>query len=63
MTEAEGRLNDKAGDTPQNIYINATDGGVAAYRIDKVIIDGLAELKAATTVLPLDAMVPNLGLR
>jgi hypothetical protein len=30
---------------------------VAAYHIDQVIIDGLADLKAATTVLPLDAML------
>ncbi|AMO62349.1 Regulatory protein AfsR [Mycolicibacterium phlei] len=41
----------------RNINISATDGGVAAYRIDQVIIDGLAELQAATTVLPLDALV------
>lgn len=32
---------------------------MAACRIDKVIIDGLADLKAATTVLPLDAMVAD----
>lgn len=56
MSGADGGLTSGSGDTPQNIYIHATDGGVAAYRIDKVIIDGLADLKAATTVLPLDAM-------
>lgn len=56
MTEGDGGRvpGDGAGG---NIYINATDGGVAAYRIDKVIIDGLAELQAATTVLPLEALV------
>lgn len=53
--EATGRrLDDGAA---RNIYINATDGGVAAYRIDQVIIDGLAELQAATTVLPLEALI------
>ena len=59
MTEAEGRPSDESGDTPQTIYINATDGAVAAYHIDTVIIDGLADLKAATSVLPLDAMVAD----
>ena len=54
--EAEGRRGDDDG-AARNIYINARDGGVAAYRIDQVIIDGLAELQAATTVLPLDALV------
>ena len=58
LTEAEGRPSDEAGDA-RNIYINASDGGVAAYHIDQVIIDGLADLKAATTVLPLDAMVAD----
>ncbi|OHU79015.1 tetratricopeptide repeat protein [Mycobacteroides chelonae] len=53
--EAEGRRVDDG--AARNIYINATDGGVAAYRIDQVIIDGLAELRAATTVLPLEALV------
>ena len=52
----EGRRVDDDG-AARNIYINATDGGVAAYRIDQVIIDGLAELQAATTVLPLKALV------
>lgn len=32
---------------------------MAASHIDQVIIDGLADLKAATTVLPLDAMVAD----
>lgn len=59
MTEAEGRRLDDEDGAAQNIYINATDGGVAAYRIDQVIIDGLAELQAAATVLPLDAMVAD----
>lgn len=54
--EAEGGRVDDDG-AARNIYINATDGGVAAYRIDRVIIDGLAELQAATTVLPLEALV------
>ena len=58
MTEAEGRPTNEAGDA-RNIYINASDGGVAAYHIDQVIIDGLADLQAATTVLPLDAMVAD----
>jgi tetratricopeptide (TPR) repeat protein len=53
--EAEGRRGDDG--AARNIHISATDGGVAAYRIDQVIIDGLAELQAATTVLPLDALV------
>lgn len=57
MTEADGRRLDGEDGAAQNIYINATEGGVAAYRIDQVIIDGLAELQAATTVLPLDALV------
>lgn len=53
--EAEGhRLEDGAA---QNIYINATEGGVAAYRIEQLIIDGLAELQSATIVLPLEALV------
>lgn len=55
MTEAEGRrLEDGAA---SNIYINATNGGVAAYHIENLIIDGLAELQAATNVLPLEALV------
>lgn len=57
MTEAEGRRLDDEDGAAQNIYINATNGGVAAYRIDQVIIDGLAELQAATTVLPFGALV------
>ena len=56
IEEAEGRRLDDGG-AARNIYISATDGGVAAYRIDQVIVDGLAELQAATTVLPLDALV------
>ena len=52
----EGRRPD-AGGAARNIYINASNGGVAAYRIDQVIIDGLAELQAAATVLPLAALV------
>lgn len=57
MTEETGghRLNDDG--ATRNIYIKATNGGVAAYRIDQVIIDGLAELHSATTVLPLEALV------
>lgn len=40
-----------------NVYnISATDGAVAAYNIETLIIDGLADLKAAATVLPLDAL-------
>ena len=54
--EVEGRRPD-AGGAARNIYINASNGGVAAYRIDQVIIDGLAELQAAATVLPLAALV------
>jgi len=54
--EVEGRGFADEG-AARNIYINATHGGVAAYRIDQVIIDGLAELRAATTVLPLEALV------
>ena len=58
MTEdVEDRRTDDEDGAARNIYINATDGGVAAYRIDQVIIDGLAELQAATTVLPLKALV------
>ncbi|CDM77200.1 Regulatory protein AfsR [Mycobacterium marinum] len=56
IEEAGGRRLDDGG-AARNIYISATDGGVAAYRIDQVIVDGLAELQAATTVLPLDALV------
>jgi hypothetical protein len=41
----------------RNVEISASDGSVAAYRIDKVIVEGVAELKAATTVLPIEAMV------
>ena len=52
----EGRRPDADG-AARNIYINASNGGVAAYRIDQVIIDGLAELQAAATVLPLAALV------
>lgn len=53
--EAEGRrLEDGAA---PNIYINATKGGVAAYHIENLIIDGLAELQSATTVLPLEVLV------
>jgi tetratricopeptide (TPR) repeat protein len=58
LTEADGRPSDEDGDA-RNIYITASEGGVAAYHIDQVIIDGLADLKAATTVLPLDAMVAD----
>ena len=54
--EVEGRRPDADG-AARNIYINASNGGVAAYRIDQVIIDGLAELQAAATVLPLAALV------
>lgn len=56
IEEAKGP---RADDGARNIYINATDGGVAAYRIDQVIIDGLAELQASATVLPLGALVPE----
>lgn len=59
MTGEEGRRLDDEDGAARNIYISATYGGVAAYRIDQVIIDGLAELQAATTVLPLDAMVAD----
>jgi hypothetical protein len=55
LIEADGRPRDEDGDA-RNIYITASEGGVAAYHIDQLIIDGLADLKAATTVLPLDAM-------
>lgn len=43
----------------QNINIHASHGGVAAWKIGTVVIDGLAELKAATTVLPLEALVAD----
>ncbi|WP_273735410.1 tetratricopeptide repeat protein [Mycolicibacterium septicum] len=59
MTAAEGhRLDDEDG-AARNIYISASDGGVAANHIGQVIIDGLAALQAATTVLPLNAMVAD----
>ncbi len=40
----------------QHINIHASHGGVAAWNIGTVVIDGLAELKAAATVLPLEAI-------
>lgn len=63
MTEADGTPSAPSvpgvGGDAQNIYITATDGSVAAYNIETLIIDGLADLKAATTVLPLDALVDD----
>ena len=41
----------------RRIEINARGDGVAAYHIDKVGVEGVAELKAATTVLPIDAVL------
>lgn len=43
----------------RNVQISASDGGVAAYHIDQVIVEGVAEVKAATTVLPIEAMVTD----
>ncbi|MBY0287497.1 MAG: tetratricopeptide repeat protein [Mycobacteriaceae bacterium] len=59
MTENEDQLIGGSGDTPQIVNITASDGGVAAYNIENLIINDLADLKAATTVLPLDAMVTD----
>lgn len=56
MTDPQGQDQGEASPA-QNVYISATNGGVAAYRIDKVIVESLADLKAATTVLSLDEMV------
>lgn len=55
MTGPGGRPSDAAGETPQNIYVTASDGGVAAYRIDKLVIDasaGLALSVPCTATLP-----------
>ncbi len=60
MTNGDGApsIPGVGGDAP-NIYITATDGSVAAYNIETLIIDGLADLKAAATVLPLSALVDD----
>jgi tetratricopeptide (TPR) repeat protein len=56
LTGAEGSPREGSGDI-QQINIHASHGGVAAWNIGTVVVDGLAELKAATTVLPLEALV------
>lgn len=55
--EGEAHLVDGQGDVARNIYISATDGGVAAYRIEKLIINGVSEPRSAVIVLPLSALV------
>jgi hypothetical protein len=53
------RRSGQAGGEHRNVQINASNGGVAAYHIDQVIVEGIAEVKAATTVLPIEAMVTD----
>lgn len=48
---------DQQGVGPHDVHISASGGSVAAYHIDQVINQGVAEVKAATTVLPIEAMV------
>ncbi|MBN7558923.1 tetratricopeptide repeat protein [Mycobacteroides abscessus] len=52
--EIEGTRRDSSG---QDIRISAKDGGVAAYRIDKVVVEGVSESKVATELFPIDALV------
>lgn len=47
--EIEGTRRDSSG---QDIRISAKDGGVAAYRIDKVVVEGVSESKVATELFP-----------
>jgi tetratricopeptide (TPR) repeat protein len=56
VTDGTVQPGDASNESRQVIKIQASDGGVAAYHIDQVIVEGLAALKAATTVLPLEAM-------
>ncbi|WP_198542280.1 AAA family ATPase [Mycolicibacterium peregrinum] len=58
MTGSERSPREDTGDI-HHINIHASHGGVAAWNIGTVVIDGLAELKAATTVLPLEALVDD----
>jgi tetratricopeptide (TPR) repeat protein len=53
------RQPDHEGSEHRDVQINASGGSVAAYHIDQVIVEGVAEVKAATTVLPIEAMVTD----
>lgn len=54
--EIEGTRRDSSG---QDIRISAKDGGVAAYRIDKVVVEGVSESKVATELFR--AMIRTCG--